>query len=162
MKNKAEKYNEVSNSSDDYAIFPNANGIYERYHALRSEDPYKNKRQKFLLSYDRKSWLRGGKGPAKDKQDPNFGQFRSRIDSAEHFLTSSSNLYDIGSSGGFKPKNIFAAGYVAADSLVITDGIPALSASAITGSARIYVDSADGDLKVIFGDGTIKTIVTDT
>jgi hypothetical protein len=28
--------------------------------------------------------------------------------------------------------------------------------------AIIYVDTADGDLKVRFGDGTIKTIVTDT
>jgi hypothetical protein len=32
----------------------------------------------------------------------------------------------------------------------------------IAGLAIIYVDSADGDLKVRFGDGTIKTIVTDT
>jgi hypothetical protein len=31
-----------------------------------------------------------------------------------------------------------------------------------TGFARIYIDSADGDLKVKFGDGVIKTIVTDT
>ncbi len=32
----------------------------------------------------------------------------------------------------------------------------------ITGRAFLYVDTADGDLKVKFGDGTIKTIVTDT
>jgi hypothetical protein len=32
----------------------------------------------------------------------------------------------------------------------------------LAGTAYIYVDSADGDLKVKFGDGTVKTIVTDT
>lgn len=45
------------------------------------------------------------------------------------------------------------------DHLAITDGITAPSATA--GLARIYVDTADGDLKVVFGDGTVKTIVTD-
>jgi len=33
---------------------------------------------------------------------------------------------------------------------------------ATVGKAKIYTDTADGDLKVIFGDGTVKTIVTDT
>lgn len=49
---------------------------------------------------------------------------------------------------------------VAAQYLDITDGITAPSAG--TGRARIYVDTSDGDLKVIFADGTIKTIATDT
>jgi len=44
--------------------------------------------------------------------------------------------------------------------LALKDGIAAPSATA--GYAKIYVDSADGDLKIIFGDGTVKTIVTDT
>ena len=48
----------------------------------------------------------------------------------------------------------------AAQYLDVTDGITAPGAA--TNRARIYVDSADGDLKVIFADGTIKTIVTDT
>lgn len=34
--------------------------------------------------------------------------------------------------------------------------------SATVGMAKIYVDVADGDLKVIFGDGIIKTLATDT
>lgn len=42
----------------------------------------------------------------------------------------------------------------------ITDGITAPGAAA--GRARIYVDTADGDLKIVFADGTVKTIVTDT
>lgn len=44
--------------------------------------------------------------------------------------------------------------------LAITDGITA--PAALTGFAQIYVDTADGDLKIRFSDGTIKTIVTDT
>lgn len=44
--------------------------------------------------------------------------------------------------------------------LEIKDGMTAPSAT--TGIAKIYVDSADGDLKVIFADGTVKTIVTDS
>lgn len=45
-------------------------------------------------------------------------------------------------------------------SLELKDGMTAPSAA--TGVAKIYVDSADGDLKVKFADGTVKTIVTDT
>jgi len=41
----------------------------------------------------------------------------------------------------------------------IPDGLTA--PVAIVGEAQLYVDTADGDLKVIFGDGTVKTIVTD-
>jgi len=42
----------------------------------------------------------------------------------------------------------------------IKDGITAPSATSTW--AGIYIDTADGDLKVIFGDGTVKTIATDT
>lgn len=41
---------------------------------------------------------------------------------------------------------------------VVDDSITA--PSAIAGKALIYVDAADGDLKVKFGDGTVKTIAT--
>ena len=44
--------------------------------------------------------------------------------------------------------------------LTLDDGIT--EPFAVSGKAHIYVDSADGDLKVKFGDGTVKTIVTDT
>jgi hypothetical protein len=44
--------------------------------------------------------------------------------------------------------------------LGVPDGVTAPATT--TGWAHIYVDTADGDLKVKFGDGTIKTIVTDT
>ena len=44
--------------------------------------------------------------------------------------------------------------------LAIPDGITA--PATVVGLAILYVDSADGDLKVVFGDGTVKTIVVDT
>lgn len=51
-------------------------------------------------------------------------------------------------------------GFMYGTALAVTDGITAPAAT--TGKAKIYVDVADGDLKVIFSDGVIKTIVTDT
>lgn len=48
----------------------------------------------------------------------------------------------------------------AAGAVAIKDGITAPSTA--TGFAQLYVDTADGDLKVKFGDGTVKTIVVDT
>lgn len=44
--------------------------------------------------------------------------------------------------------------------LALEDGVTA--PSALSGFAQLYVDTADGDLKVIFSDGTVKTIVVDT
>lgn len=45
-------------------------------------------------------------------------------------------------------------------SIGITDGVTA--PAFVSGKAFIFVDSADGDLKIVFGDGTTKLIVTDT
>jgi len=44
--------------------------------------------------------------------------------------------------------------------LSLIDGLTA--PATVAGYAQIYVDTADGDLKVKFGDGTVKTIVVDT
>lgn len=46
------------------------------------------------------------------------------------------------------------------DYLEIADGLAAPAAAA--GRARIYIDVADGDLKIKFADGVIKTISVDT
>lgn len=46
------------------------------------------------------------------------------------------------------------------NTVAILDGITA--PSAISGRGQFFIDSADGDLKFIFGDGTTKTILTDT
>lgn len=48
----------------------------------------------------------------------------------------------------------------ASGALGIADGISA--PATVAGMAQLYVDTADGDLKVKFGDGTVKTIVVDT
>lgn len=44
--------------------------------------------------------------------------------------------------------------------LTLTDGVSVPATTA--GQAILYVDSSDGDLKVKFGDGTVKTIAADT
>jgi len=44
--------------------------------------------------------------------------------------------------------------------LTLVDGVSVPSTQA--GHARIYIDTADGDLKIKFADGVIKTIVVDT
>lgn len=54
----------------------------------------------------------------------------------------------------------FAWEHIHGNSLRFVDGITA--PSTISGFASLYVDTADGDLKIKFGDGTVKTIVTDT
>lgn len=46
------------------------------------------------------------------------------------------------------------------ENLMLKDGVTA--PSTVSGAAVIYVDTADGDLKVRFSDGTVKTIVIDT
>lgn len=46
------------------------------------------------------------------------------------------------------------------NAIAITDGITAPATAA--GFGLLYIDSADGDLKIKFGDGTVKTIVVDT
>ena len=97
---------------------------------------------------------------------------RWQITSGGNFIAQVDNTYDIGASGANRPRNVYAAGSIDAGSNVfaagriqapklrITDGITAPAATA--GFAEIYVDAADGDLKIVFGDGTVKTIVTDT
>lgn len=57
---------------------------------------------------------------------------------------------------GTEPKAVIQS----AGGVAMIDGMTA--PSAITGYTQIYVDTSDGDLKVRFGDGTIKTIVVDT
>jgi hypothetical protein len=45
-------------------------------------------------------------------------------------------------------------------SLALGDGMTA--PAAVPGQALLYVDTADGDLKAVFGDGVTKTVTTDT
>jgi hypothetical protein len=83
-----------------------------------------------------------------------------RISTSGHFLANTDNLYDIGAFGATRPRNGYFSDSVVAPKFAVTDGVTAPGAT--VGLAKIYVDTADGDLKVIFGDGTIKTLATDT
>ena len=75
--------------------------------------------------------------------------------------------YSIDSSGNLIPikstqtigDTTYPVDSIVSNKLAISDSITA--PSTLTGYAQIYVDSTDGDLKVKFGDGTVKTIVTD-
>lgn len=78
----------------------------------------------------------------------------------------SDNVYDIGQPSANRPRNVYVASDMFAGNrlrgsyLQIQDDRSA--PAPVAGYAQIFVDSADGDLKVIFGDGTIKTLATDT
>jgi len=65
----------------------------------------------------------------------------------------------IGRIGGTSILQIKSHGTKVAGDMRLTDGKAAPSTEA--GYAIIYVDSADGNLKVKFGDGTVTTIATD-
>jgi hypothetical protein len=96
----------------------------------------------------------GGTGAARAVSFFMGGAMRWQISTGAHFCPDAANTRDIGTTL-LTVRNGFFAGY-----LSIGDGVTAPAATA--GLAKIYVDTADGDLKVIFGDGTVKTIVTDT
>jgi len=52
-----------------------------------------------------------------------------------------------------------STGEIFGNTLAISDGVTA--PTTVSGKTFIYVDTADGDLKVKFGDGTVKTLATD-
>ena len=83
--------------------------------------------------------------------------------------TDGTDRYEVGSSGELLPSvdNSQVLGGssnrlngIFSNKMVLMDGVTA--PNTITGHASIYVDTADGYLKVKFGDGTVKTITTDT
>lgn len=99
----------------------------------------------------------------------------SEIDLGADIIPLTDNTHDLGSaSREFKDLYIDGTAYLdtisggdvtltgtaTADHFIITDGITAPSLTA--GKAKIFIDTSDGDLKVIFGDGTTKTIAVDT
>ncbi len=74
---------------------------------------------------------------------------------APYFTGATPGMLVFGNVGTTAPVN-----YGAHHSFILTDGVTA--PSTVSAQAQIYVDTADGDLKVKFGDGTTKTIVVDT
>lgn len=61
--------------------FRNNEDAYDKLHSLMNADPYRNVREEFLKNYNRNPWVRSGK-KNKDKRDPNFGQFQSKVNAA--------------------------------------------------------------------------------
>ena len=59
-----------------------------------------------------------------------------------------------------KIESLESAEYNRVNVLYLTDGMTAPSTA--SGWALLYVDTADGDLKVKFGDGHVETIAVDT
>jgi len=70
-----------------------------------------------------------------------------------YLVPAANNTYDLGTTGNM-PRNVYAA-----TAMILGDGVTAPGAT--VGQAKIYVDTADGDLKIKFGDGVVKTIVVD-
>lgn len=78
--------------------------------------------------------------------------------SRDHFRKAITDTATLGSSGSFWERTY-------TDRLMLTDGRAepdTASGTWDTSGAVIYIDSADGDLKIKFIDGVVKTIVTDT
>lgn len=82
-----------------------------------------------------------------------MGQFQGGTNYANRIAFRNGNLGMCGENDPQAPVTI--QGHIA-----ISDGVTA--PSAVGGYTQIYVDSADGDLKVIFGNGVVKTISVDT
>ena len=59
-----------------------------------------------------------------------------------------------------KIESLEASEYNRMNILYLTDGVTA--PDTVSGWALIYVDTADGDLKVKFGDGQVTVIAADT
>lgn len=86
------------------------------------------------------------------------GDFEVRTDTDNRIV-----FYTNGAQAGYiaKDGNLFWDGkLVRANIFELRDGITAPGAGA--DGARLYVDAADGNLKIVFSDGTTKTIVTDS
>lgn len=82
-------------------------------------------------------------------------------DSGVYTIGTDTRLFISGSTGHVAVGTTTDSGQLTVNGeLAIVDGMTAPSTT--SGWAKIYVDSADGDLKIKFGDGTVKTIVVDT
>jgi len=84
------------------------------------------------------------------------GAISSGMPSGEASLLASDGNFPL----GFETNNLARMVITGDGGVGLRDGITA--PATLTGWALLYVDSADGDLKIKFGDGTVKTIVVDT
>jgi hypothetical protein len=72
---------------------------------------------------------------------------------SDNIIESATQEYSFTATTSLTPTSLGSA-------LMLVDGVSAPAVQ--TGFAKIYIDTADGDLKIKFGDGTVKTIVVDT
>jgi len=80
--------------------------------------------------------------------------FNSMLDGSKTFTVLS--VVDIHAAA-----TIDAQGYVETGShFTLADGVTGVGATA--GKAKLYIDALTGDFMIVFGDGTVKTICTDT
>lgn len=69
------------------------------------------------------------------------------------------NLFISSQGTDYKNPNAYAVTQQTTETVQIVDGS---TAPATASFAQMYIDTADGDLKIKFADGTVKTITTDT
>lgn len=94
------------------------------------------------------------------------------VDLVEDWFNADTNPGYFASGAGASAEHSFLVGFLSnktyadvngrlvTETLELADGVNV--PSTIAGRATIFVSSADGDLKIKFGDGTVKTIVVDT
>lgn len=106
---------------------------------------------------DETMYLRAGKtGSVVTINDAHNGNVQLVVGGGAVLINATTNPY---SAKLHVAGNIHAAGVLTSEDYLQTKERSGAPASA-SGWVRIYADSADGDLKVIFGNGTVKTIQT--
>jgi hypothetical protein len=86
---------------------------------------------------------KGGTGAARALEFQTDGTSRWSISTVGHILASATNTYDIGASAGNRPRNIFAAGYMLANTgfyFGLAGGAVGLEGSPSEGIMRLYAD----------------------
>lgn len=63
------------------SLFPHDQNLFDRFDSLQSNDPFTDLREKFLRNYNRRDWRVVKKGET-CRTEPNFGQFKFKIDAA--------------------------------------------------------------------------------
>lgn len=63
------------------SLFPHDSNLFDRYTSLQENDPFTELREKFLRNYNRRDWRVVKRGET-CRTEPNFGQFKFKIDAA--------------------------------------------------------------------------------
>lgn len=82
------------------------------------------------------------------------------IGGSSTILDVGNNLFDLKSGGSTVFRASLLGVRAVTGAFIMKDGVG--TPLTVAGQAQMYVDTVDGDFKIKFGDGTIKTIVTDT